>query len=91
MFLASASAYQHLIELQNLFINEIISKNSMKGILNNYVSQLEQEIDIEDATKDIYDDTYKIFNELINTSSIRNIFTEKKQLIIRNIMISNII
>ncbi len=90
MFLASASAYQHLIELQNLFINEIISKNSMKGILNNYVSQLEQEIDIEDATKDIYDDTYKILNELINSSSIRNIFTEKRQLIIRIIMTSNI-
>ena len=50
MFLAAG--YQNFIEWQNNFINLIISKNSMSGILNSYVSQLEQEIDIQDATKD---------------------------------------
>jgi hypothetical protein len=38
MFLAAA--YQHLIEWQNAFINIIIGKNNMNGILNSYVSQL---------------------------------------------------
>ena len=82
MFLASA--YQHLIEWQNLFINEIISKISMKGILNSYVSQLEQEINIEDATKEeilnINDNTYKTFNDLISVSTMRNIFGEKNKI-----------
>jgi len=79
MFLASA--YQHLIEWQNLFINEVISKNSMKGILKSFVSQLEQEINIEDATKEeilnISENTYKAFNDLISVSSMINIFGEK--------------
>ena len=86
MFLASA--YQHLIEWQNVFINEIISKNNMRGILNSYVSQLEQEISIEDATKEeiitIDDNTYKLFNDLISVSSMRNIFIEKNKINYRN-------
>ena len=86
MFLASA--YQHLIDWQNLFINEIISKNSMKGILNSYVSQLEQEINIEDATKDeiinIDDKTYKKLNELISSCSMRNIFVENDKIVYKN-------
>ena len=86
MFLASA--YQHLIEWQNLFINEIISKNEMKGILNSYVSQLEQEINIEDATSDeiinIDDKTYQTFNELISKSSMRNIFSEDDKINYKN-------
>ena len=74
----------YLIEWQNLFINEVISKNSMKGILNSYVSQLEQEINIEDATKEeilnINENTYKTFNDLISVSSMRNIFDEKNKI-----------
>ena len=59
MFLASA--YQHLIECQNAFINSIISKNNINGILNNYIPLLEQEIDIQDATKDISEFYEKYF------------------------------
>ena len=86
MFLASA--YQHLIDWQNNFINEIISKNRMNGILNSYISQLEQEIDVEDASKDeilnIDDNTYKILNELFLSSSIRNIFRDDNKINYRN-------
>jgi len=82
MFLASA--YENFIEWQNLFINEIISKNTMKGILNSYVSQLEQEINVEDATKEeivnIDENTYKLFNDLISLSSMRNIFVENNKI-----------
>ena len=76
MFLAAA--YQNFIIWQNNFINEVISKNDIKGILNPYVSKLEQEILVQDATKDeiidINDKVYKTFNELISTHSMRNIF-----------------
>jgi len=80
MFLASA--YDNFIKWQNLFINEIIVKNGIKGILNSYISQLEQEIDIEDASNEeivnINEDTYKKFNDLISISSMRNIFEKTK-------------
>ena len=78
MFLASA--YEHLIEWQNQFIDEIISANKMNGILNSYISQIEQEIDIQEAMKEdvinIDENIYKILNDLIYTSSTRNIFSE---------------
>ena len=80
MFLASA--YQQMIEWQNNLLNMIISKNSMNGILNSYVSQLEQEINIQEATKDeiikIDDKTYQALEALISSSSIRNIFHKNK-------------
>ena len=80
MFLASA--YQHLIEWQNAFLNLIISKNSMNGLLNSYVSQLEQEINIQEATKDeiihIDDKIYQSLEGFISSSSIRNIFSKDK-------------
>lgn len=67
MFLASA--YQNLIEWHNQIVNIIISKNNMNGILNNYVNLLEEEIDIQDATKEeiinIDDNVYKNLNDLI--------------------------
>ena len=60
----------------------------MKGILNSYVSQLEQEINIEDATSDeiinIDDKTYQTFNELISKSSMRNIFSEDDKINYKN-------
>ena len=80
MFLASA--YQHMIDWQNALLNLIISKNNMNGILNSYVSQLEQEINIQEATKDeiikIDDKTYKELEGLISSSAVRNIFTKGK-------------
>ena len=80
MFLASA--YQNFIEWQNKFINDIISKNSIKGILNSYVPKLEQEIYVQDATKEeiinIDESTYKTLNELVSSCSMRNIFAKNK-------------
>ena len=54
----------------------------MNGILNSYVSQLEQEINIQEATKDeiinINDKIYKDLDGLISSSSMRNIFQKGK-------------
>jgi len=76
-----ASAYESMIEWQNQFIDEIISKNTTSGILNSYIYQLEKEISIQDATQDeivnINDNTYEILNNLILSSSMRNIFDDK--------------
>ena len=86
MFLASA--YQHLIDWQNAFINIIISKNSMNGILNSYVAQLDQEINVQDAIKEeiinIDDKTFKSMYDLINSSSMRNIFGEENKINYKN-------
>ena len=80
-----ASAYEQLIDWQNEFIDEIISKNKMSGILNSYVPQLEKEINIQDATKydiiNIDENIYKNLNELISSCSMRNIFNKKKNMI----------
>ena len=76
-----ASAYENMIEWQNQFLDEIISKNNTNGILNSYIYQLEKEINIQDATEDeiinINDNTKKIFYDLILSSSMRNIFDDK--------------
>ena len=86
MFLASA--YQHLIEWQNDFIELIISKNNLNGILNSYVPLIEQEIDIQDANKEeiinIDDNTFKYFNNLIFHSSMRNIFNSGNKINYKN-------
>ena len=80
MFLAAA--YQYLIESQNSFINEIVTKNNLKGLLNSYVSQLKQKINIQDASKheiiNLDNNLYDFFNELILANSMRNIFTDNK-------------
>ena len=82
MFLASA--YQNFIEWQNKFINDITSKNNIKGILNSYVSQLEQEIYVQDSNKEeiinIDESTYKTLNELISSCSMRNIFVKDNKI-----------
>ena len=58
----------------------IISKNNLNGVLNSYISQLEQQINIQEATKDeiinIDKKTYQDLEGLINSSSIRNIFSK---------------
>ena len=82
MFLASA--YQNYIDWQNQFINVVIAKNSMNGILNSYVSQLEQEIDVEDASKEdilnLDESIFKKLNELILMYSMRNIFIKENEI-----------
>jgi hypothetical protein len=86
MFLAAA--YEHFILWQNKFIDYIISNNNMNGILNSYISQLDQEIDIQDATSDeiikIDDDIYNYFEDLKSLSSMRNIFTDDKKINYKN-------
>ena len=76
MFLASA--YENFIQWQNQFIDDIIDKNNLGGILNSYISQLEIEINIQDAEENeiinIDDNTYYYLEELISSCSIRNIF-----------------
>jgi len=70
-----------MIEWQNKFIDEIISKNNTNGILNSYIYQLEKEICIQDATQDeivnINDNTYEILYDLVLSSLMRNIFDDK--------------
>ena len=82
MFLASA--YQNYILWQNNFINKILRKNEMTGILNSYKSQIEQEVEVQKATKDeilnIDDNTFKKLNELIVKYSKRNIFGDKNKI-----------
>ena len=82
MFLAAA--YEKFIDWQNNFINIIISRNNMNGILNSYISQLEQEIDVQDATSDeiiiINGETYESLNDLIFACSMRNIFEEENKI-----------
>ena len=64
MFLASA--YENFIEWQNNFIQDIIEKNKMCGILNGYISQISQEINIQEATNyeiiNLDEKIYKKFN-----------------------------
>ena len=76
MFLASA--YENFIQWQNQFIDDIIDKNNLGGILNSYISQLEIEINIQEAEENeiinIDDNTYYYLEELITSCSIRNIF-----------------
>ena len=77
MFLAAA--YQFLIEAQNTFINNIISKNDINGVLNSYIGQLEQEINVQDATQNeiinIDDEVFELFEKLVIANSMRNIFS----------------
>ena len=75
MFLAAA--YEKMIDWQNSLLNLIIEKNNINGILNEYISQLNQEINIQDAKPNeiinIDDNTYKYFMKLIFDNSMRNI------------------
>ena len=86
MFLASA--YEKMIKWQNDFIEIIIENNKISGIHNSYVSQLEQEVNIQDASKEeivtINEKTYKIFNDFIYSTAIRNIFSKDNKIIYKN-------
>jgi hypothetical protein len=86
MFLASA--YQHFIEWQNNFIDIIIENNRLKGIHNSYISQLEQEVNVQEATNEeiikIDDNIYKVLYELIDFTSMRNIFSKDNTINYKN-------
>ena len=77
-----ASAYQHLIKCQNTFIDNIVSKYNIQGILNSYVAQLEPKINIQDATIteiiNLEDNVFDLLNELVVSNSMRNIFIKEK-------------
>ena len=81
MFLASA--YEKMIEWQNDFIDIIISENKLSGIHNSYISQLEQEIEIQEASNEhiinINEKILKSFNDLIYTTAMRNIFEKNNE------------
>ena len=83
-----ASAYEQMIQWQNKFIDYIIVNNSMNGILNSYISLLEQEVDIQDATNDeilkIDESIYKSLDELIYSCSMRNIFSNEGKINYKN-------
>ena len=82
MFLASA--YENLISWQNNFIDSVINKNKMSGVLNCYVPQLEQNIDIQEAKEDeiilIDNNTYNSLNDLIRICSMRNIIEKEDKI-----------
>ena len=86
MFLASA--YENMIEWQNNFIDIIIRNNKLNGIHNSYVSQLEQEVDIQNATKEeiikIDNEIYKSFKDLIHSTANRNIFSKDDKIYYKN-------
>ena len=76
MFLAAA--YEKFIEWQNQFIDDIIGKNNINGILNSYIFQFEKEIEVQEASEGdiikIDNNIYGYLNYLISCCSIRNIF-----------------
>lgn len=86
MFLASA--YQHFIEWQNNFIDIIIGNNRLKGIHNSYISQLEQEVNVQEAINEeiiiLDDNIYKVLNELIYLTSMRNIISKDNTINYKN-------
>ena len=83
-----ASAYENFINWQNSFINSIIEKNKMSGTLNSYISQLEQEINVQDAKEDdillIDENCYEDLDELIKTYSMRNIIEKGNKINYKN-------
>ena len=83
-----ASAYENFINWQNSFINSIIDKNKMSGTLNSYISQLEQEINVQDAKEDdillIDEKCYEFLDELIHIYSMRNIIEKGNKINYKN-------
>ena len=77
-----ASAYSHFISVQNGFINNLLNSIGPNSLLKSYVSQLNQEIKIQDSTKSdlvkINESTLKKLNDLIKRYSMRDIFKKDK-------------
>ena len=86
MFLASA--YENMIFWQNNLLNLIIEKNKINGPLNKYITELEQTIDIQEASSDdilnIDENIYIYLDKLILQSSMRNIFQKKDNINYKN-------
>ena len=77
-----ASAYSYFIQLQNGFINNIINSIGDNSLLKSYLSQLNQEIKIQEAKESdllkINESTLKKINDLIMKYSMRDIFKKDK-------------
>ena len=73
-----SSIYEKFIEWQNQFIKKIKENNAFSGILNSYISQLKMGINVQDSNENeiinINDNIYEILNDLITSSTMRNIF-----------------
>ena len=86
MFLASL--YENMIYWQNYFLNTIIENNQKSGPLNKYISQLEEEIDIQEASPEeilnIDESTYEYFKNLILKYSMRNIIETNDKINYKN-------
>ena len=86
MFLASL--YENMIYWQNYFLNSIIENNQKSGPLNKYISQLEEEIDIQEASPEeilnIDESTYEYFKNLILKYSMRNIIETNDKINYKN-------
>ena len=69
--------YKYFEEIENSFIEAIISNNSDSGILNSYIVQSKREIFIQDATEEeIININDELEVKLILEYSERNIFCE---------------
>ena len=83
-----ASAYQHMIYWQNRLLNLIIEKNEQHGPLSEYVSQLEQEVDAQDASIDeiinIDDTIFEEFENIIRMFSMRDIIQKDNKINYKN-------
>ena len=77
-----------MLQRINILLNVIIGSNRIKGIHNSYLSQLEEEINIQEATKDeiinIDKIIYKVLNDLIYNISMRNIFSKDNKINYKN-------
>ena len=75
-----SSAYTNFIDWQNKFISFILNNTKQDSILYCYISQLNQEIYVQDATNEeilkFNDDTQKELNNLMNIYSMRNIIID---------------
>ena len=69
--------YKYFEEIENSFIEAIISNNSDSGILNSYIVQSKREIFIQDATEEeIININDELEVKLFLEYSERNIFCE---------------
>ena len=78
-----ASAYSHFISVQNSFIDNLLNSiGQPNSLLKSYLSQLNQEIKIQEATESdlvkINETTLKKLDDLIMRYSMRDIFKKDK-------------
>ena len=77
-----ASAYKYFIQMQNEFVKTIIKSIGPDSILMSYLSQLNQEIQVQDANEEdcvkINSSIKKFAKDMIFKYSMRDIFKNKK-------------